>query len=1103
MEEFNDVITKTFSYKKNNIPVEKEKTQDEYLPGAYERKRANSVSIPYNNPLLSEASENKGKIEDNEPGPVDVLRMKNLQLQRDYGSASIHFKAFKHSLRELTSYTFNYKKSDEEYDRLIQDAYDTAKSYLEFHNCKMNYAKANAREKCAMDVINALNQLTEKRNALLYKKQDDEIKDDSKIQNDDMAELERLARLQKNIGRINFVKNKKIYNSNKRAKLPWYKILKNKLYGVVTSILGNTIGGAVALVSLFTSPVKKVVNTNEPVKKYFWDNKSEQEIEKIKTAKELEKNNAEPFDENTLLIDNLPEEDDDQEIQERTNKIPAVWEVEVPEPADQPPTVSLDIEQGIEGNDLGFDRGKNVMGHAFITVSYTRTDPYTKQKKRYVSQFGFYPKGGIGRTGIAAVGELQHGIHIPGQMTNDFGHQLNTGMKFTVTNRQVNRLFDFTSTYEQGGYNYVKRNCTTFVHDAAEHIGIRTDDIFKQSYYRTNGLTGGFALASLGSLYIRVKSKSDIQNERLKDDYSIQKLGQKKATEQDVVNLDNTEFNMDIYGYSPSHTGETMRVNKNYRIHSNKVAEKYQGDGETESKSLANSYRKVLFMSNNFPGMINEYLQDKGVDANQQLDRLSGFCTIISEMLSQHMENLGFNTGDDFSVFDVNDITVAKKKIFDAVAAINARVDEINEIYADVFQKDSGLNLLFSGYVATLEEMKEGYYKVFKNLNEMRFTNLSDIKKIAGDSISPDDDAYQAKLMMLHGMVKIKMPDNDFYLSASQMMVLKKLFGSVRRGIDALQLYEKFDGGVKFKKGKVSFLNDQSKESYESLSDAEKELLNECRRKRNVIDELDSYEKDFINIKDYSKSDINTVFNGLAFDLENDYMDERTGDEVDVTASQVYSSIVFGNIFKGTKAKAKSLLSSSFMGPLKTIAKKYNGKEIGDKPTRFNNDFLEELNAPKEKVAAELEMFLLEKMKNNELFEQIIEIYIKNIAAIAAADNNMNVLNKADLDEMSVNICYTALNKLRRALVDSFVIPLINDIQSELYDEYMKVLKLEMSEEQLKFINLNMLLKVKDVDPFSRMLDIRVNQNTKDELLKANRGSLFEKIFNRYDKMKD
>lgn len=493
---------------------------------------------------------------------------------------------------------------------------------------------------------------------------------------------------------------------------------------------------------------------------------------KIKGKSAAEKN-AQPFDSERvpgMRTERFREPVGDGIITDK-RRIPLVWERPIPEDPKQPITLTFEVDQPFEGNDVGSNWNADKVGHAFLTLKYTKVNPATGKEERYKTSFGFYPKlvgGTIMDIGMATIGTVRMG-----EIREDFGHEVSVGSTVTITPRQFNDIIRFTGAYEKDGYNMISRNCTDFALDAVRHAGVSIPELDKvQKVDLTNtgpamgiGLGGSDLL--LGHLLTHELTKRQVRNKLEKrDERQYSRLGQAEASLEDVERIKHSKLNSRMRGYAPGETAEAIRGSYGFALHSKKYygteqtrtaafnalsnfADKDYSDiklssgTKTREKIKGSDRPKFLLnlMEQEIPrlrGQIEAVYGTKDPELNQVLDRLEKFQKTTVDAAQKFVEG-GINSRR-LTAADTREQTLGV--IREGVKHLNTYVKELNTVFHDVFKSDSRVNIPFQNAVSLAERLNDEFELAYYHGSDLRGTLSMDY----GDTGNMKQDMERAAM---------------------------------------------------------------------------------------------------------------------------------------------------------------------------------------------------------------------------------------------------------------------------------------------------------------------------------------------------------------------
>ena len=254
--------------------------------------------------------------------------------------------------------------------------------------------------------------------------------------------------------------------------------------------------------------------------------------------------------------DNLEREDvsalgDDQDILDDIRRIPLIWERAIPENPEQKPYLLVRAKKW-----EGFDPG-----HVFLSLCYSRMNPLKNKMERYHAQFGFYPKGRGIESLARTLNQAQTSAVIPGALQDDKNHVYDISKKYVVNNKQINKILTESETYETNGYNLIKRNCATFVAEVTKNAGVGTESIFNEDTFQLMDPLWIADKAGIGRRMLPFANqavKNELMKETQEDDFTYNRFGQKKVTQEEVKRMEQTAKAISLVGYSPNGVADAM-----------------------------------------------------------------------------------------------------------------------------------------------------------------------------------------------------------------------------------------------------------------------------------------------------------------------------------------------------------------------------------------------------------------------------------------------------------------------------------------------------------------------------------------------------------------
>lgn len=501
-------------------------------------------------------------------------------------------------------------------------------------------------------------------------------------------------------------------------------------------------------------------------------------------------NTNESFKTSNEILDEIESKDDNQEVIGDTRMVPLAFERAIPEDVEEPPYISLKVEQPKEGET---ESSFMNMGHAMIELSYTRKNKKTGQKSRYRTRFGFYPKSGAFANPISLVGA---GVLVPGSIINDIGHRYTIGKRFVANNKQINRVIAFTNEYEKGGYNYFTRSCSTFAVDALKAAGIHTPIAQKTNVKLPGIQKAGAILLSAAPVSGLFTMFNNIQYKKYgkRDDLSYKNFGQKYLTDEEYERLYDFHTN-DIRGYTPAVLAENIRAER-------KTDEIMDAAGYPEEGPV------VRYKS------INDYY----INLSNSIDKLerslaNQFSNDISaELIHKRIENMTVNLskiGELTNDVDSDDMLnrkknsdTNKKNIPVIIRTLNELITDCGDLYDNFFKKDKRSDIPIYHLITDVNNMKEYIYDVYSNYRQnQQEKKLSDFMALR----SHGGVWYNFKITKDDGEEK----ENSRQYRLREIIAALEVFDSIEDYANAWENYSKLD-----KKNKQKKLKGNDKKMY-------------------------------------------------------------------------------------------------------------------------------------------------------------------------------------------------------------------------------------------------------------------------------------------------
>ncbi len=425
----------------------------------------------------------------------------------------------------------------------------------------------------------------------------------------------------------------------------------------------------------------------------------------------------------------------DQEILNDNRRVPLIFEREIFEDVNAAPTVTFNFQQGREGDSSSLTsslpslvRRQVKVGHASITMKYTRKDPLTGQMKRYQTSFGF--AANTPPSFANGVAQQFTDTYVPGVMTDDFNNPMTIGKEYPIDNKTINKLILKAQGYEKGGYQVIKRNCAAFAAEMAETAGIpeaERDMIFQKTDFK---LDPGIAIAGAGiAAFIAAPAlvrigKAQAMSLAGQVNPSWGRFGQTWLPMEDANHIENTEFSTRLYGYAPSQGGEALRKLRNVGLHSdaygneilNMQVKKNGDEKPTAEENLRLQLDEISKLFNkeihNLEKTLNKKFRDNPENANV-INSLRDFSARFSEA-----------SGAAGAMFTAESLSGRRNAAKNLWSEIHGCYQNFNQKYLDHYQGtdvvDPKVNIAFQHMASVFSNMQ----KLVMRHDEIQRNNL-------------------------------------------------------------------------------------------------------------------------------------------------------------------------------------------------------------------------------------------------------------------------------------------------------------------------------------------------------------------------------------------
>lgn len=576
----------------------------------------------------------------------------------------------------------------------------------------------------------------------------------------------------------------------------------------------------------------------------------------------------------------INEADPNQKIENDSRRIPLVWEQKIPENPDQPPQISLMIDQPKEGSANSMNGSE--MGHAMVGLFYSRLNRYSGKMERYRLKYGFYPKGGF-VNGTATYTMLMSGMLVPGQLIDDRDHPYSVARTFEITNEKVNQVLRMSENYAQGGYGYFKRNCTTFARDSAEEAKVNAGTIFEETDVNVSTnpgltalLTGGLLGAGLANSGMNEGMLNHIYNKSKVKDLSYAGFGQMMATTDDIERASKSRsLNERMRGLAPGIAGENIRFGAGAELNSM---------GYQPGDSFARDLERQ--------GTIRNYLKTETEKLCDALKKRGIQDAVIEEIRGAMTEKNTLVSASYDHLLDGQTSSLLRE----ATGQFDAYQKYLNEIYRTQLGQDAELNVPFQHMFAVLQQYKQVLYDLYitvedeldyerdtaRYLNNLSNQRLLKFKKKEEAGPKRTDGKTAAAEKAESGPASVK-------ASAVEQAALIQQFGSLKAGTEFLRKYS----GLTKKK--------------ERTKKEEREFAKLGRLAGTYLD-FKNAQSSYVNRENFTQGDMNLAFIHLPKGLEEVEANEN---EKKWMASTVYQALAYEKVFGGMKTAYMDHLQQS------------------------------------------------------------------------------------------------------------------------------------------------------------------------------------------------
>lgn len=705
--------------------------------------------------------------------------------------------------------------------------------------------------------------------------------------------------------------------------------------------------------------------------------------EKKLTAEEREQREAEALNaadraKEPTELDRINEGADDQEISTNYSKKPLLWEKYIAEDPEQKPYLSVDIEKvpGEEQN-LGDD-----MSHASLTLNYTRFDRLTWKQERCRVKMGYYFGGGMGGTAIPAT-MLGKGTYISGQLKDDSKLATTMGKRYEVNNKQINHILEEASTYEGGGFHYLKRNCCTFVADVTQHAGVPTGDILKEADLN---IGVGWVIAPLVPLLAPLfdsKARKAIDRANSKTNRNFGQEGEKLLSDEiRQQHYDASDNTMRWSLRSPTATGERIRRSQGGILHAGgyKVAK-----GKTTYTTLEKKVEVVL------PQLLDSIRQ---VTQNTVREGDESFEPAIKELEDKIRTALPPIVENWKQVRDKNEYGHDTSYVNDlcrkSVTELQALQEYVSNWYYTVVDGDERLNDPFLRFVSVLEDGQETFNSNYIATGIAE--NRRDVAGLLQEFRVTSAFSYDAATWSPDGLTKQEeYQRKNTSFKGEELISLIKTHGSLRKALDIMDNVRAVNAHAKMISDKTMQFKDE--EEKKRIVEAQGAIRDKVSQKEAYFTDARTSIKGDLSRTGMTEEDVHFAFVALPKEFEGMEMDTRR------SGVALYQALAYEKVFGGLRAETEQAY-----------------KDAGGDSHIF---------------AEKISTFLYERMKNERAdeMELIISVFDEKNAGASAQERYLDFIN---------NFCEVYLREAMGLGLGSLIAP---KTAKEMMDKYFSELR--------------------------------------------------------------
>lgn len=588
--------------------------------------------------------------------------------------------------------------------------------------------------------------------------------------------------------------------------------------------------------------------------------KEKEGVQKKRTHKMVPGRKGEEFRDEIVRKD---EEGEDIDIYSDVRRGPLVWEKLTAGDPEDPPEVCIMMKQAKRGDKVAL-KGLDDMGHAMISLTYSRYNKTTKRKERYQLRMGFWP--GKGQS-IFAPASLVNGAVMGGSLQDDGGQPYDVALRYQVKPGDINKILRASEKYADKGYTAFKRNCTTFVIDMAKTINLPIVKELEQKNLSLKGVGGALVHMARGANHpgIAVLTGKHMASKMNKMDLSYQNFGQKLYTKEELDRFYKTaQYNDDeIFGYAPGPVGEQMRSAK-----SGELSAFYEEDKDLNVNEIKNEMRSLG--SKIAETAMNEIPEEERTKEDQD---------VWNNALQI----------DDYGLDDLiksGDYTSADLK--EAHKAIRTAAKKVSDYYKNRLKQKASLNADIMRFLSLCEVLltviDQQYRKIIKKEVKGDAGTLKyDFVNIEKEFVFTDKKGVQQKIKVAPGVF-------EGYLLAGK---------TVDEAVRDIQRKEELSVREETEKDGE---NENGGEQVKELTGAEKKELKQLKIVYDLADDFSSANRYLLEKEDFDEKDVRYAFKELpAMENSSKVLTANEVTRMEYMPSATYQAVIFESLLGGIR----------------------------------------------------------------------------------------------------------------------------------------------------------------------------------------------------------